>query len=916
MLKKRIANIVFYKVSEDEKPVKKATIFYQDGTVSTVSFDEGIDACEEIVKEKNIQTKDAFKEMINRDIVHVVSAKEFRENFNHYVPVVLPIEEDDKLDRAAEIIDEKVVTPIVSKTTTDATIVSEDSVADEEAVLEEAKEVHEEKIAKEVTPVVIPVTVENKENTEATNAVAPVVDPVKGEEVKEETHSSDENDEAEEEVVEDKKEDTADSDIVVAPVAASTDSKSNNGDDNFIFRFDDEEDDKDVEVVSGKETTDGAEVIYNINDDDDEFDEDFDDDYVDSSSKKDEEPKKKEGFFKRLWNKIRKSKVVKTVILCVTALAVACGIYSCAQKKSLEGEMLNSNLPGISRIADDLTDDDTIVILSDDQIINSHFNENAAIAALLNRTSNETQKTAMTNVGLAMDGFNNQFASYYVEEGLDVRPSLKFDEVVALQTAYNDYSKEQLQAIFNGADIRSDDLTRAYKDASLQLMGAYAIETPEHPVDMSMLIESQEGRDFYNRYHEAFLAIKGAEGEEKQQLIHDFYEMVHADFAISQEERTEGISHSSNYTRIQPYQLSVVPMVAAGEMMWQNYDVDNTLTDEEIAFFNDLGLCNFAEHTFERAELVSLTSETDKNNPTYQEYKDAYVNYYRGLGTYYIDDEHRELTKLQSFQEAVNWHFEEGMWIWQGGSYTTTETHTETHSWTETETTYHEEVTSREVSEDEVPADVREDLQDQVDAEIEAENERARREAEEAAERERQRLQQEEDQHAQQVEEEVRQDAEDLQDRIEDANDQIDQNHSDNDSSNDNPVNESDLGHGVDFDDDHSDENGNLDSSVENITMDPTGDKTNEPLPDPNETGRDFDAAAPAANNAAPQSVTVTEEPAPSNTSNDQWVESTPVADDYYYEDSWVEYEEAVDDYVESLTTDTQSDEEAYQYQK
>ena len=903
MLKKRIANIVFYKVSEDEKSVKKATIFYQDGTVSTVSFDEGIDACEEIVREKNIQTKDAFKEMINRDIVHVVSAKEFKENFNLYVPIVLPMEEDDKLDRAVEIVDEKVVTPIISKIATDTHEESDAVVTDEEPVLEEKKEVHEENINKEVIPVVIPVEVKNNENTEAENVAAPVVEPVKVDEASEDSSSSDVD-----AVEEEKKEDTADSDTVVTPVVIPKDSNSDKSDDSFIFRFDDEDDDKDVEVVSGKETTGDGEVIYGIDDDEDEFDEDFDDDYEVVPAKKEEEPQKKEGFFKRIWNKIRKSKVVKTVILCVTTLAVACGIYSCAQKNSLEGEILNSNLPGVSRFADDLSDDDTIVILSDDQIINSHFNENAAIAALLNRTSNETQKTAMTNIGLAMDGFNNQFASYYVEEGIDVRPSLKFDEVVALQTAYNDYSKEQLQAIFNGADVRSDDLTRAYKDASLQLMGAYAIETPEHPVDMSMLIESQEGRDFYNRYHEAFLAIKSAEGEEKQQLIHDFYEMVHADFAISQEERTEGISHSSNYSRIQPYQLSVVPMVAAGEMMWQNYDIDNTLTDEEIAFFNDLGLCNFAEHTFERAELVSLTSEIDKNNPTYQEYKDAYVNYYRSLGTYYIDDEHRELTKLQRFQEAVNWHFEEGEWIWQGGSYTTTETHTETHSWTETETTYYEEEESREVSEDEVPEDIREDLQDQVDDEIEAENERARREAEEAAERERQRLQLEEDEHAQQVEEEVRQDAEDLQDRIEDANDQIDQNHSDNDSSNDTPVNESDLGHGVDFDDEHSDENGNLDSSVENITTDPTGDKTDEPLPDPNETGRDFDAAA--------QSVTVTEEPSSNNTSNDQWVESTPVADDYYYEDSWVEYEDAVDDYVESLATDTQSDEDAYQYQK
>ena len=93
-----------------------------------------------------------------------------------------------------------------------------------------------------------------------------------------------------------------------------------------------------------------------------------------------------------------------------------------------------------------------------------------------------------------MDGFNNEFASHYIEEGKDIRAALKFEEVVALQVAYNDYSKEELKAYFNGADIRAEDLTRAYKDGSLQLMGAYAMEDPEHPVDMSMLIESEEGK--------------------------------------------------------------------------------------------------------------------------------------------------------------------------------------------------------------------------------------------------------------------------------------------------------------------------------------------------------------------------------------------------------------------------------------
>ena len=614
-----------------------------------------------------------------------------------------------------------------------------------------------------------------------------------------------------------------------------------------------------------------------------------------------------------MWRKFKESHIGVKLTAIGLAILLACGLYSCHQHKSLDGEVLNSNVPGLES-----TDVPENTSFTDGQlniidVVNAHYYNDAAIKALFDRTSNETQKTAMNNVGLAMDTFNNNFASYYVEEGIDVRPALKFDEVVALQVAYNDYGRDELAAIFNGADIRSDDLSRSYKDASLQLMGAYAIENSEHPVDMSMLIEDQEGQDFYNRYHAAFLAAKEAEGDEKLRLVTEFYNMVHADFAIGEQERTEGISHAENYERIRSYQLSVAPMIAAGEIMWQNLDVDVTLNDSEIDFLNDLGLCNFADHTFERAETVALTHDTDKDNPMYSEYKEAFINYYTGLGTYYIDDEHRELTKLDSFQKAVNWHFEIGEWVYEGGSYTTTDVDVQVIHGEDVDVSYHEEVTTTEKP-------ITDEAKAEVDAEIEKENEEAKRKAEEEAERERQRLQQEEDQNAQQVEEEVRQDEQDLQERIDDANDTID---------NGGTVNEDDLGHGVDFDDSHSDENGNLDPSVENITTDPTGDMTNEPLPDPNETGRDFDNEAESnsysepAQSAAPQSFTEVEEPVSNDNSNDQWVESVPVDDDYYYEDAWVVYEDAVDSYVESMSDDSnygdnleEEDVDAYQYQK
>ena len=81
MNSKKIANIVFYKDYKDNSEAKKAYIFYQDGTYKEVSYDEAIKGCLEVAKENNIGSKDAFRKMINKNIIHVVSKEELNKNF-------------------------------------------------------------------------------------------------------------------------------------------------------------------------------------------------------------------------------------------------------------------------------------------------------------------------------------------------------------------------------------------------------------------------------------------------------------------------------------------------------------------------------------------------------------------------------------------------------------------------------------------------------------------------------------------------------------------------------------------------------------------------------------------------------------------------------------------------------------------
>ena len=567
-------------------------------------------------------------------------------------------------------------------------------------------------------------------------------------------------------------------------------------------------------------------------------------------------------------------------------------------------------------------------------IDNSNY-DNYSYEQLQSVTSNVTQKESMNSLYNTITSFNGDFASSHIEQGKDIRAALKYDEVIALQTAYNDYSKDELKAIFNGADIKSRDLVNAYKDATLQLMGAYIIETPECPVNMSYLLESDEAKNYYNKMHQMFMNANNATGQDKIDKVNAFYNQIRSDFPISEEERTEGISHSDSRNSLESYKLSVVPMVAAGEIMWQNLDVDMTLDDTSIDWLNDIGLCNYAEETFDRIETITLSSDEDIYNPTYDQYKTAIEKYLAKKGMAVIDDEHRELSKLDAFQNKVNYNFESSMSSFtysSGTAYSTSSYQTST-SHTETSTTYRTEETRESVSADQVPQAEREKLENKINSDIAKENEQAKAEAEKKAEETRKQIQASEDENAKKVNEEVKEDEKKLQEDISNANEKIDKNNSDDNKSTDTPVNEKDFDGNVDFDNNHSDNAGNLDGSVKDITTDGTG--ADKELPDPNKTGAEFDKQAETSQ----AQVTDTATSANTSSTTEQTHESYEVVKDnstynsnnkiYEYDEVIEEeiqptqnnntqtttYEEAVDNYIESQANQT-PEEESYQYTK
>lgn len=786
---KKVANIVFYKFFSEKEDVQireQACIFYDDGTVASVSVDEAVELAHQIAVEEKIKTKEEFRESVNKTRIHVMSGEDFERRFQEFV--VKP-KEEEKATPATTPVVAPVVRPAAPVVTPRVTPAAPKVVPAAPVVT--PKVTPELKPAPRVVPTTPKTTTTPKVTTEEpvvktpTPKVAPVVVPIIPATTPKVTPR-------------------------VTPAATPTP--------------------KGVKVTSAPGITPT----------------------VAAAKTTPAKPKKKKNIFQRAIDKLKKNKVVRNIAIGATALAIALFGYSCGARHTQVGQMINP--PSIQQ---------TMLQETSQEFLN-----------LLKQTKNQTQKDSMIHASYMMDNFNTTFANAYMQPGSDVKAALTWDEMMALNLAYNDYSPEELSAMFNGAEVDATTFSNAYKNGTLQLMGAYVIADDEDPVNSYKFLRDEQQQEFVKKYEYLFYAAKNAETEEQMiERVNIFYAELHKDFPITDEVRTQGISHAEGREQIEPYKLAVTPIVAASEMMFQNLDIDHTLSDKAIAYFNDLGLCNLADSIFEKAMYITLTDETDEKNPTYDQFKAIKIAELEAEDSYNIGDEERDLSQLDEFKYWVNGYYLEKFGYVKEAGRTTTSTHTSTHTTTRTETTT-TTTDSREEAVQQAGEQKVQQAEDAVDAELERQNEEARRQAEAEAEAERQRQQAAADEERRQQEEQVRQDEEDLQEDINNANQTIE---------NGGTVNEDDFGdHNVQFDDEYSDENGNLDSTVENITTDGTGAVDgDEELPDADSLG---DVSSSYSAQAASEEAVV-------NTSGQKVME---------YEEP-VSYEQMVDEYIKNL---------------
>ena len=235
----------------------------------------------------------------------------------------------------------------------------------------------------------------------------------------------------------------------------------------------------------------------------------------------DEKEEKKDGkiktFFKNISKKVKDSRLGVKVTAVAIAGAMLFGLYSCAHKRSMDGQIANNNIEYSQ----------TETVKDNDKPVEETAKEDSkkaetAYQKLLAQATSLRQREVMQMMSDNLDYYNIEFANAHKEAGKDIKATITWDEMMALQVAVNDYTDEELREIFPQLKVNANfvgNTMRNYNKANKQLMMSYIIETKESRVNAYKLVESSEGKEFVKKYEDMYFAAHEATGSDKLEKV-------------------------------------------------------------------------------------------------------------------------------------------------------------------------------------------------------------------------------------------------------------------------------------------------------------------------------------------------------------------------------------------------------------
>lgn len=339
--------------------------------------------------------------------------------------------------------------------------------------------------------------------------------------------------------------------------------------------------------------------------------------------------------------KLQKSRLVKKIAIFGSTLGVLFGGYATLK-------LLHNSATGTVKESSTVLASDNSSIL-DNHIPKTKSYEDFSVYnynELLNKCRNNlSRKCTVKKFYDFINDYNGRIADSYKEENTNTKIAHTMDETTSMYLTYNNLSNNDINKIFETADLSFKNLKDNLISAQYQDTLAHNIQT--RTLGKWKLLEKQEDRDLYNKYENIFIEMnKSNDILVKASYKEQFNNMVREDLVDMA---------NNDYKNVDSSKILIKEFMDAMDNV--NVEVSNPLTSEEKNYINgimenvvDKKLKNIAiKQTARNIEKFIEINVIPDNEPYFNDFSKAIIRELEKQNSYYTNDENRDVSTYNKF---------------------------------------------------------------------------------------------------------------------------------------------------------------------------------------------------------------------------------------------------------------------------
>lgn len=355
---------------------------------------------------------------------------------------------------------------------------------------------------------------------------------------------------------------------------------------------------------------------------------------------KDDNKKKKKFSLKNIFkrknkNKMKIPKIVKKIIKWVVISFTGIFLVSSTAKHLNNKDVANKKIEN--------NKDNTKGSKSKTKTnIGQYKNMNSAIE---HSDINDNKKHAVNSVWKFLNNYNKDVAKQYSDKNNKTKLAHTWNEAMAYYLAFNNIKQSDANKIFDKYKFNADNMIKAYKEGMAQDVQAYSVLNSS--LGKENLIINQNGQNFYTDYEKMmvkFNSITEHSDITKESVANQFYKRVKQDLL--------------NDNDIKPYKLSVIPIVKTFNKLTKDMNFSEKLTDKEIEKINNLSSSVYSkfkkyERNLENNRMADKALNNNDDELSYRSLKNLGIKELRIKDNYNVSDKERDITNSKLYKESL-----------------------------------------------------------------------------------------------------------------------------------------------------------------------------------------------------------------------------------------------------------------------